>query len=279
MRPVAVGVGVVVGQREQQEVEEVLLDQVGADAAGVLVADAGQAELRAARRLAAGEDVGVEELLGAHDGAAEDRRGQPRERGVLRGLVLVAPAVHQVGGPGRAHPEVVERLEDRGNVLRQVRGVHVVDRVGELLHEPEAARGAERRAVLDVAALVARVPVHRRDVVGVLAHAGGDRGRARGRHAREGRGALVDIGPALHHGRHRRRAPGGDGALEHRRLQAVDDGEHELGAHRRMRRPACFSPSRRRPPSRSQMKKPTASTLTGGMRTDSPAIRSAAASA
>ena len=40
VRAVLVGVRVVVGQREQQEVEEVVLDEVGADAAGVLVADA-----------------------------------------------------------------------------------------------------------------------------------------------------------------------------------------------------------------------------------------------
>ena len=122
-------------------------------------------------RLAAGEDVGVEELLRAHHRPAEDRRGQPREGGVLRRLVLVAPAVHQIGRPRGAHAGVVERLEHREHVGRQVRGVHVVDRVGQLLDEPEAPRGAERRAVLDVAALVARVPVHRRDVMGVLAHA------------------------------------------------------------------------------------------------------------
>ncbi len=38
---VLVGVPVVVGQREQQEVEQVVLDHVGGDAAGVLVAHAG----------------------------------------------------------------------------------------------------------------------------------------------------------------------------------------------------------------------------------------------
>ena len=199
--------------------------------------------------LAAGEDVGVEELLGAHHRPAEDRRGQPREGGVLRRLVLVAPAVHQIGRPRGAHAGVVERLEHGEHVGRQVRGVHVVDRVRQLLHEPEAPRGAERRAVLDVAALVARVPVHRRDVVAVLAHAGGDGRGADRRHAGEGGGAVVDVGPALHDRRHRRRAAGGHRALEHGRLEAVDHGEHQLGAHRRMRSPACFSPSRRRPPS------------------------------
>jgi len=47
-RPALVRVGVVVGQREQQEVEQVVLNQVGADAARVLIALAGQSERRAA---------------------------------------------------------------------------------------------------------------------------------------------------------------------------------------------------------------------------------------
>jgi hypothetical protein len=155
VRAVAVRVGVVVGQRQQQEVEQVVLDEVGAHAAGVLVADPREAQLRAARRLAAGEDVGVEQLLGAHHRAAHDGRGQASERGGLAQAVLVAPAVHQVGRPRGTHAGVVERLEDRRHVGRQVLGVHVVDGVGELLDDPEAPRRAERRPVLDVAALVA----------------------------------------------------------------------------------------------------------------------------
>jgi hypothetical protein len=45
MRPVLVGVGVVVGQRQKEEVEEVLLHEVRADAARVAVADTRQPEL------------------------------------------------------------------------------------------------------------------------------------------------------------------------------------------------------------------------------------------
>jgi hypothetical protein len=48
VRPVAVRVRVVVGQRQQHEVEEVVLDHVGGDAARVAVALAGHAERRAA---------------------------------------------------------------------------------------------------------------------------------------------------------------------------------------------------------------------------------------
>ena len=75
---------------------------------------------------------------------------------------------------------------------------------------------------------------------------------------------------ALHHRRHRRGPAGGHRALEHRRLEAVDDRENELGGHLRMRRPAYFSPSRRRPPNRSHRKNAMTRMLTGGTSTDEP---------
>ena len=164
-RPVLVRVRVVVGEREEQEVEQVVLDHVLADAAGVLVADARQAELRAARRAARREDVGVEELLRPVHRVAEDLARDPGQRGVARHLVAVAAAVHQVRGAGGADVGVVEPLEHRPHVLRQVLEVHVVDRVGERLLDPERLRGAEARPVLDVAPLAAVVPVHRGDLV------------------------------------------------------------------------------------------------------------------
>ena len=187
VRAVLVRVRVVVGQRQQQEVEEVVLDEVGADAAGVLVAHARDPHPRPAGRLLAGEDVGVEQLARAERRAlVEQLRGGPREREVARDLVLVAAAVDEVGRARRAHRAgVVERLEDRRHVGRQVRRVHVEDRVDELVVEAELARRGERRAVLDVALLGARVPVHRGDLVLVLQPAGGDRARADGRHRRE----------------------------------------------------------------------------------------------
>ena len=79
-----------------------------------------------------GEDVGVEQLARAHHGVAHQRRGDARQRGVALGLVAVAPAVHQVGRPGGAHVGVVERLEHRRRLLREVGAVHVVDGVGQL---------------------------------------------------------------------------------------------------------------------------------------------------
>ena len=204
-RPVRVRVRVVVGQREQQEVEQVVLDQLGADAARVLVALARQPELRAAAGLARGEDVGVEELARAVDGVAEDRRGEPRQRRLVRHLVAVAAAVHQVGRAGGADVGVVERLEDRLQVRGQVLEVHVVDRVGERALEAERLRGLEARPVLDVAPLAAVVPVHRRDLVLVGPDPGGDGGRAHRRDRREGRDAVVDVGPALDQQLQRRR--------------------------------------------------------------------------
>ena len=121
VRAVLVGVRVVVGQRQQQEVEEVVLDEVGADAAGVLVAHARQPELRPAARRPAGEEVGVEELARALDRPAEERRRRDAaQRELARGLVRVPPAVHEVRRPRGAHVLRVERLEDRPRVLREV---------------------------------------------------------------------------------------------------------------------------------------------------------------
>ena len=109
---VLVRVPVVVGQGQQQEVEQVVLDHVLRHAARVAVAHAGHAERRAAARAARGEDVGVEQLARAHHRVARERAGEhARERGVALGLVAVAAAVHQVGRAGGAHIGVVERLE------------------------------------------------------------------------------------------------------------------------------------------------------------------------
>jgi hypothetical protein len=72
VRPVLVRVRVVVGQREQQEVEQVVLDQVRADAAACWSRIPGRPSCErqpSARR----EDVGVEELARAADALAEDR--------------------------------------------------------------------------------------------------------------------------------------------------------------------------------------------------------------
>ena len=79
------------------------------------------------------------------------------------------------------------------------------------------------------------------------AGAGGDRRRAHRRHRREGGDAVGPVVAALHQRLHRGRLARRDRPLEHRRLHRVDDREDELRgpAHRRMRRPAYFSPSRR----------------------------------
>ncbi len=111
-----VRVPVVVGQRQQQEVEQVVLDEVAGDAAGVAVAHAGHAERGAAAGLARGEDVGVEQLARPHHGVAHERGGDARQRRVALRLVAVAAAVHQVGRAGGAHVGVVERLEDGRSV-------------------------------------------------------------------------------------------------------------------------------------------------------------------
>ena len=140
VRPVAVREGVVVGQREQQEVEQVVLHQVGADAAGVLVALARHPELAAAAGSAAREQVGVEQLARAHHRLAlEDGAGDAAQRRVARDRVPVAAAVDQVRRAGGAQAGVVEPLEDGRHLGRQVLAVHVVDRVRERAHHAGAA--------------------------------------------------------------------------------------------------------------------------------------------
>ena len=79
--PELVRVVVVVGQRQQQEVEEIVAHQELAHAAGMLVARPRPAERAPAAGLATGEDVRVEQLARAEHGTAHDRkRGDPRER-------------------------------------------------------------------------------------------------------------------------------------------------------------------------------------------------------
>ena len=161
-----------------------------------------------------------------------------------------------------------------GDVARQVLEVHVVDRVGERALEAERPRGAEARAVLDVAPLAAVVPVHRRDLVAVRARRRWRSCRAHRRDRREGRDAVVDVGARAPSAAQRRRAAGRHRPLEHRGLHRVDDREDELlaaatAAHRRIRSPAYFSPSRRRPPTSSQTSPPSTRSASGGNRIDS----------
>ena len=99
---VLVGVPVVVGQRQQQEVEQIVLDHVGRHAAGVTVAHPRHAEPGAAAGGPRGEDVGVEQLARTHHRMAHQACGEPRQGAVALRLVAVAAAVHQIGGAGRA---------------------------------------------------------------------------------------------------------------------------------------------------------------------------------
>ena len=135
----AVRVGVIVRQREEHEVEEVVLNEVRPDAAGVLVALAGHTERRSAARLAGREQIGVEELARAPCAVRELRGpGETRIDARTRGVVARAAAVDQVRGAGGAHTGVVEVLEHRPPLARKVREVEVVDGVDE--RTPHAVR-------------------------------------------------------------------------------------------------------------------------------------------
>ena len=150
------------------------------------------------------------------------------------GLVAVAAPVDQVGRAGCPQAGVIEQLEDRRGARGEVRGVHVVDRVRQLPGDPEALRRAEARAVLDVAALLAPVPVHSRDQMPVLGCPRGDRGRT-DRCDRGKRGHAVGyVATALDQLAQYRSGAFGDGPLEHGRRHRVDHTQDELGrAHRR----------------------------------------------
>ena len=159
--PEAVGVEVVVGKAEQQEVIGVLAHQLLADAGGVLVARARAPEGRDAARGAARVEVAVEELVGRPDRVAEVGRGGGAAGKALEAeLVPASPAVDQERRRRAADPGVAELLEHRLGLPAEVIEVHVVD---EVVHRAEQAEGPgrlERGAVLDVAALEAVVPVH-----------------------------------------------------------------------------------------------------------------------
>ena len=94
LRPVAVRVVVVVGQREEQEVEAVGLDQLRRAAGRVAVAVA-RDRGRLAGHLAAGVEVAVEELGRAPGVVAELEPGRRRPRGAA------APRARPGGGGGR----------------------------------------------------------------------------------------------------------------------------------------------------------------------------------
>ena len=252
---VLVRVPVVVGQREQQEVEEVVLDHVAGHAAGVAIANAGHAQGGAAGGAARGEDVRVEELARPHHRMAHERGHDPRQRGVALRLVAVAAAVHEVRGARGAHIGVVEALEHGERVLGEVCAVHVVDGVRELARDPEALGCAKARAVLDVAMLLAVEPVHRGYLMRILALASHDRSCAHRRHGGEGGDAVGHVLPTLDELREHGRGAHRDRALQHRGRERIYHAQHELGRRgpldglhqRRMtRKPAYFAPARAR---------------------------------
>ena len=193
----------------------------------------------------------------------------------------MAAAVDQVCRPGRSDLGVVERLKHRVDVVREVFGVHPVDGVGQRAQHAVLPARREARAVLDVASLLAVIPVHARDVVLVGPDAGRDRRRAHGRHRRERGDAVVDVDAFVPDQLERRRAAGGDRALEHLRLERVDHDENQLlglaGAEHLFEDPQAGvlltlapTPGEQQPQQRARPIGPT-----GGASTDSAANRTA----
>ena len=214
--PVPVGVVVVVGQGEQEEVEEVLLGQLRRAAGRVAVAAAGDRG-RLAGHLAAGVEVAVEELGRPPGVVAELEPGRvdgASQQAVERDLVAVAATVDQERRAGGAGAGVVEALEERLDLRAEVGQVHVVDEVVERPEDAEGAGRLERGAVLDVAPLEPVVPVHAADPVAV--------GADPGDHLRAGdRGHRGEAGDAVGDRRRRARAARRRSARAPRRSRAA----------------------------------------------------------
>src|SRR4051794_28821561 len=105
---------VVVGQREQQEVVEVLAHELPPDARGVLVAGPGPRQRWLAGHLPGGVELAVEELVRAPDSVPESRRqGDPAQHALEADLVPAATAVDEKRRTGRAYPGIAEDLEHR----------------------------------------------------------------------------------------------------------------------------------------------------------------------
>ena len=215
LRPVAVGVVVVVRQREQQEVEEVLLDQLRRAAGRVAVAAAGDRG-RLAGHLAAGVEVAVEELARAPGVVAElepGRLDRAPHQSLQRDLVAVAATVDQERRAGGAGAGVVEALEQRLDLRAEVGQVHVVDEVVERPEDAEGPGRVERGAVLDVAPLEPVVPVHAADPVALGGDSGDHLRAGDRRHRGEAGDAVLDQHAALDQRREGRRPLLGDRPL------------------------------------------------------------------
>ena len=225
--PVAVGVVVVVGEREEQEVVEVLGDQdpAGGGRVGVAGGRAGQGRLGV--DLARGVELAVEELLRPPDGVMElGRVGERLQQPLEPDLVARPAAVDQKRRAGGPVAGVGEALEQRRGLVVEVPHVEVVDRVVERAEEAEGARRLERRAVLDVALLGPVVPVHPRDQMAIGPVAGRDLRGADGGDRGEGRDAVADQLAALDELLERRCVPRLDRAQEHVAAHGVDDDEN-----------------------------------------------------
>ena len=137
--PVAVGVVVVVGQREEEEVEAVVPGELGGAAAGVAVAIA-RYRCRLARHLAAGVEISVEEVARAPGVVVEFEPAgiddRPLHQTLERDLVAMAAAIDQERRAGGSGAGVVEALEQGRGLGAEVGEVHVVD---EVVERPEDA--------------------------------------------------------------------------------------------------------------------------------------------
>ncbi len=165
---------VVVGKVVEEEIEPVAGDEPAPDRIGVRID--GSCSPRAHRKRRPG-DVGLVEVEEEEAPGPVDRlvppiaTRDPGEPNAVAGPRPVAREVHS----RRYQPVLLEALEDRSRVRREVRLAHVDDRVPHRIAKPGRTRCGERRAVLDDPLLLAVVPDKVRDPVNVWPSACRDR--------------------------------------------------------------------------------------------------------
>jgi hypothetical protein len=219
--------GIRLWQVEEQEVEAVSCDEPSPYGRCVRVILAADAE--AGRRAGAlgGEELAEVELARAVGGVHEARAA--REACEHRVLERVPHATAPDGevDRGRDHAGVLDRLEDRGQLGREVDVVEVHDGVVHRLLGALGERRLERRPVLHEALLAAVVPLQRGNARAIGAGPGRDRREAHRRQRGEGRDGLAEVPSLEQHAEVRSRATR-DGRGERVRREAVDDDQDEL---------------------------------------------------
>ena len=220
---------VVVGEVVDEEVEPVARHQPAAGVDRVAVDGAGRAGANGERRprLVRLVEVEEEEAARAVDGLVP--AVAPRELGKPDAVARAASVAREGDGAGD-EPGILDRLEHRRRLGREVRGRHVEHRVTN--HSPDAGREhrAERRAVLDHPLLLGVPPDDVRNAVHVRPAPCRDGAQADRGDGRERAHPARVLALRSEVGQHRQPSVL-DPSLQRGRREPVDHAEDELLAH------------------------------------------------